>query len=184
MQGRVRQLSAAVGGGAKVAAAAAAQDAPQKWVQGTHYFLIDPPQPTESAGKVEVLEVFSYGCPHCNEFQPIADNIRKALPAGTAFRYLPAGFGRDAWTTFARGFYAAEALGITAHRLKALGLIDKIVNEPVGGAHRDMKWMASHLKRALSDAVRQVTDLSTKALLQRRYERLQSYGRYSDTKEH
>lgn len=96
----------------------------------------------------------------------------------------PEGCASILWKTADRAADAAEALGITAHRLKALGLIDKIVNEPVGGAHRDTKWMASHLKRALSDALRQVTDLSTKALLQRRYERLQSYGRYGDTKEH
>ena len=77
---------------------------------------------------------------------------------------------------------AAEALGVTAHRLKALGLIDKIVNEPVGGAHRDSKLMASQLKRGLNDAWRQVADLKLKELLDRRYERLQSYGRYTDTK--
>src|SRR4029078_6958468 len=78
---------------------------------------------------------------------------------------------------------AAEQLGIPAHGLKALGLVDKIVNEPVGGAHRDPKQMAAFLKRGLHDALRQVADLSTKELLQRRYERLQSYGRFSDTKE-
>ena len=77
---------------------------------------------------------------------------------------------------------AAEALGITAHRLKALGLVDKIVNEPVGGAHRDTKLMASHLKRGLNDAWRQLSDLKLKELLDRRYERLQSYGRFNDTK--
>ena len=77
---------------------------------------------------------------------------------------------------------AAEALGITAHRLKALGVIDKIVNEPVGGAHRDHKQMAAFLKRALNDAFRQVSDLKVKELLDRRYERLQSYGRFTDTK--
>ena len=60
---------------------------------------------------------------------------------------------------------------------------DKIVNEPVGGAHRDVKQMAAFLKRALNDALRQVSDLKPKELLQRRYERLQSYGRFSDTKE-
>ena len=76
---------------------------------------------------------------------------------------------------------AAEALGITAHRLKALGLIDKIVSEPVGGAHRDMRHMAATLKRALNDALRQVVDLKPRELLQRRYERLQSYGRFTDT---
>ena len=73
-------------------------------------------------------------------------------------------------------------MGITAHRLKALGLIDKIVNEPVGGAHRDPKQMAAFLKRALGEALRQVSDLKVKELLERRYERLQGYGRYTDTK--
>jgi acetyl-CoA carboxylase carboxyl transferase subunit alpha len=66
--------------------------------------------------------------------------------------------------------------------LKALGLIDKIVNEPVGGAHRDTRQMAAFLKRALNDAFRQVSDLKPRELLDRRYERLQSYGRYTDTK--
>ena len=77
---------------------------------------------------------------------------------------------------------AAEALGITAHRLKALGVIDKIVNEPVGGAHRDHKQMAAFLKRALNDAFRQVSDLKVKDLLERRYDKLQSFGRFTDTK--
>ena len=72
-------------------------------------------------------------------------------------------------------------MGITALRLKALGLVDKIVNEPVGGAHRDYKQMAAFLKRALNDAFRQVSDMPVKELVQRRYDRLQSYGRFSDT---
>lgn len=96
----------------------------------------------------------------------------------------PEGCASILWKTADRASEAAEALGITAHRLKALGLIDKIVNEPVGGAHRDPKQMAAYLKRALSDSLRQVADLRTKELLQRRYERLQSYGRFTDTKEH
>jgi len=56
------------------------------------------------------------------------------------------------------------------------------VNEPVGGAHRDHKQMAAFLKRALNDAYRQVGDLKLKDLLDRRYERLKGYGRYTDTK--
>jgi acetyl-CoA carboxylase carboxyl transferase subunit alpha len=95
----------------------------------------------------------------------------------------PEGCASILWKTAERASDAADALGITAHRLKALGVIDKIVNEPVGGAHRDTKWMAAQLKRALNDALRQVVDLKPKELLQRRYERLQSYGRFSDTKE-
>ncbi len=95
----------------------------------------------------------------------------------------PEGCASILWKTAERASDAAEALGITAHRLKALGLIDKIVSEPVGGAHRDHKQMASFLKRALSDALRQIGDLKPKELLQRRYERLQAYGRFTDSKE-
>ena len=95
----------------------------------------------------------------------------------------PEGCASILWKTADRASDAAEALGITAHRLKALGLVDKIVNEPVGGAHRDHKQMAAYLKRGLSDALRQVSDLKPRDLLQRRYDRLQSYGRFTDTKE-
>ncbi len=94
----------------------------------------------------------------------------------------PEGCASILWKTSDRASDAAEALGITAHRLKVLGLVDKIVNEPVGGAHRDTKLMASHLKRGLNDAWRQLSDLKLKELLDRRYERLQSYGRFNDTK--
>jgi acetyl-CoA carboxylase carboxyl transferase subunit alpha len=93
----------------------------------------------------------------------------------------PEGCASILWKTAERASEAAEALGITAHRLKALGLIDKIVNEPVGGAHRDIKQMAAFLKRALNDGLRQVSDLTLRELLDRRYERLQAYGRYGDT---
>jgi len=95
----------------------------------------------------------------------------------------PEGCASILWKTSERASDAAEALGITAHRLKALGLIDKVINEPVGGAHRDTRLMASQLKRALVDALRQVSDLKPKELLQRRYDRLQAYGRYADTKD-
>jgi acetyl-CoA carboxylase carboxyl transferase subunit alpha len=95
----------------------------------------------------------------------------------------PEGCASILWKTAERASDAAEALGITAHRLKALGLVDKIVTEPVGGAHRDVKQMCVNLKRALGDALRQVSDLKPKELLQRRYDRLQAYGRYSDTKQ-
>ena len=94
----------------------------------------------------------------------------------------PEGCASILWKTGDKAQDAAEAMGITAHRLKALSLVDKIVSEPVGGAHRDTKQMAAFLKRALGDAWRQVADLKPKELLDRRYERLQSYGRFTDTK--
>ena len=94
----------------------------------------------------------------------------------------PEGCASILWKTADRASDAAEALGITAHRLKALSLIDRIVSEPVGGAHRDVKAMASQLRRALNDVWRQVSDLRTQELLERRYERLMAYGRYTDTR--
>ncbi len=94
----------------------------------------------------------------------------------------PEGCASILWKTSDRASDAADALGITAHRLKALGLVDKIVNEPVGGAHRDHKQMAAFLKRALNDAWRQLADLKVKELLERRHARLDGYGRFTDTK--
>jgi acetyl-CoA carboxylase carboxyl transferase subunit alpha len=95
----------------------------------------------------------------------------------------PEGCASILWKTAERASDAAEAMGITAHRLKALGLVDKIVNEPVGGAHRDPMQMAVYLKRALNDALRQIVDLKPRELLNQRYERLKSYGRFSDTRD-
>ena len=94
----------------------------------------------------------------------------------------PEGCASILWKTSDKAQDAADALGITAHRLKALGIVDKIVNEPVGGAHRDHKQMTAFLKRALVDAYRQVSDLKAKDLLERRYERLMSYGKFTDIK--
>ena len=94
----------------------------------------------------------------------------------------PEGCASILWKTSEKAQDAADAMGITAHRLKALGLVDKIVNEPVGGAHRDHRQMAAFLKRALNDAWRQLSDLKVRELLDRRYERLQGYGRFTDTK--
>src|SRR5437870_12145551 len=83
----------------------------------------------------------------------------------------PEGCASILWKTAEKAQDAADAMGITAHRLKDLGLVDKIVNEHVGGEHRDHKQMAAFLKRALSDAWRQLADLRTRELLERRYER-------------
>jgi len=94
----------------------------------------------------------------------------------------PEGCASILWKNSDKAQDAAEAMGITAQRLKTLGLVDKIVSEPLGGAHRDHKQMATHLKRALTDAYRPLAELKTKELLDRRYERLQSYGRFADAK--
>lgn len=94
----------------------------------------------------------------------------------------PEGCASILWKSAAKAPEAAEALGLVAHRLKALGLIDKIVNEPLGGAHRDPKAMAALLRRALSDSLRQFQGMSTQDLRARRMERLMGYGKYKEMK--
>ena len=93
----------------------------------------------------------------------------------------PEGCASILWKTAEKAPEAAEALGLTAHRLKALGLIDKIVNEPLGGAHRDHKAMAALLKRTLAESLRQFQGISVKELQARRYERLLAYGKFKET---
>jgi acetyl-CoA carboxylase carboxyl transferase subunit alpha len=93
----------------------------------------------------------------------------------------PEGCASILWKTAERASDAADALGLTAHRLKAMGLIDKIINEPLGGAHRDPKAMAAMLKRALADTLRQFTGMKTKDLLEARHEKLMSYGKFKET---
>lgn len=92
----------------------------------------------------------------------------------------PEGCASILWKTAERASDAAEALGLTAHRLKALNLVDKIVNEPLGGAHRDTKQMAVLLKRALADSLRQFQGVKTKDLLAARHEKLMSYGKFKE----
>ncbi|MBW4047692.1 MAG: acetyl-CoA carboxylase carboxyltransferase subunit alpha [Proteobacteria bacterium] len=94
----------------------------------------------------------------------------------------PEGCASILWKSAERAPEAAEALGLTAHRLKALGLIDKIVSEPVGGAHRDPPAMAASLKRALSESLRQFQDIKPADLVKQRYERLCAFGKFQDTK--
>jgi acetyl-CoA carboxylase carboxyl transferase subunit alpha len=92
----------------------------------------------------------------------------------------PEGCASILWKDSNKAAEAAEIMGITAHRLKALGLIDKIVSEPVGGAHRDPTQMAQMLKRALADSLRQFQGVKTSELLARRFERLAAFGKFKE----
>ena len=78
---------------------------------GVQYVAITPAQPLVNDGKIEVVEVFSYACPHCWHFEPYAEQIRKQLPKGVVFRMVPAVFS-PAWEPYARAFYAAQKLGV------------------------------------------------------------------------
>jgi acetyl-CoA carboxylase carboxyl transferase subunit alpha len=92
----------------------------------------------------------------------------------------PEGCASILWKSADKAADAAETMGITANRLKTLGLIDRIVSEPLGGAHRDYAVTAQNLKRALQEALKSVSALSTVELLAARYERLMSYGRFKE----
>jgi len=94
----------------------------------------------------------------------------------------PEGCASILWKKADKAPEAAETLGITAPRLKALGLVDKIVNEPLGGAHRDPETMMLAMKKALTDSLRPLQDLSLDELVQARFVRLMSYGKFKEAR--
>jgi acetyl-CoA carboxylase carboxyl transferase subunit alpha len=104
-------------------------------------------------------------------------DIVQMLQYSTYAVISPEGCASILWKSAEKASEAAEIMGITAARLKTLGLIDKIVNEPLGGAHRDHVAMGQNLKKALQDALKQVGALSTAELLDARFKRLMAYGR-------
>ena len=99
-----------------VALLAPRAEAEPAWTEGRDYFVITPAQPTNVApGKIEVLEVFSYGCPACNAFRPMMARLEHSLPANAQLADLPASFiPSEDWPMFQRAYFAAQALGIAA----------------------------------------------------------------------
>jgi acetyl-CoA carboxylase carboxyl transferase subunit alpha len=95
----------------------------------------------------------------------------------------PEGCAAILWKSAEYAGEAAESLAITATRLKALGVIDKVIAEPLGGAHRDPAEAAKSLKKAIQDSLRALQDLSTDALLERRQERWVNYGKFKELAE-
>jgi acetyl-CoA carboxylase carboxyl transferase subunit alpha len=93
----------------------------------------------------------------------------------------PEGCASILWKSAERAAEAAEALGLTADRLKALDLIDEIVPEPLGGAHRDYDMSADNLKTALLEALERFDNVSTDKLIDQRYARLSRYGEFRET---
>lgn len=92
----------------------------------------------------------------------------------------PEGCASILWKSAEHAPKAAETLGITAARLKTLGLIDRVISEPPGGAHRDPRAAAAQLKKALQDALRGLQGLSADELVERRYQRLMSHGKFKE----
>lgn len=95
-------------------------------VLGKEYNLVKPPQPTDSGNKIEVLEFFWYGCPHCYNLQPSLETWLKRKPSDVEFKRTPAVF-QDSWLPLTRTYYAVEALGLT----------DKLHHEIFNALHRE-----------------------------------------------
>jgi acetyl-CoA carboxylase carboxyl transferase subunit alpha len=100
------------------------------------------------------------------------------LQYGTYSVISPEGCSTILWKSAEKAEDAAVAMGITSDRLKELGLIDQIVNEPLGGAHRDVDTMANNLKSALLENLEVLESISLDKLLDNRYERLMQYGNF------
>jgi len=113
--------AAAVAG--PVAAAAQAQAGP---VQGKDYARLPRPLPTPAGDKIEVVEFFWYGCPHCNALEPLLDAWVKALPADVAFRRAPVAFRRDPFVAHQKLYYALETMG----------LVERLHGEVFAAIHR------------------------------------------------
>ena len=101
-----------------VAAAGLASGLPLAYAQagapvaGKDYLVIIPPVPTPANGKVEVIEFFWYGCPHCNAFEPMLEAWAKKLPADVAFRRVPVAFRDEPFVAHQRIYYALEEMGL------------------------------------------------------------------------
>ncbi|MFC1684271.1 acetyl-CoA carboxylase carboxyl transferase subunit alpha [Pseudomonadota bacterium] len=92
----------------------------------------------------------------------------------------PEGCASILWKSADKAPLAAEAMGITSHRLKELELIDDVVPEPLGGAHRDADAMAASLKQALLNELEQLKQLEPDNMLEQRYQRLMGYGQFAE----
>ncbi|MFZ9679122.1 MAG: thiol:disulfide interchange protein DsbA/DsbL [Quisquiliibacterium sp.] len=108
--------AAAAGGLALALPSVQAQGAPR---QGAEYRPVDPPQQTETTGKIEVLEFFWYGCPHCNSFEPTLKDWVARQPADVAFRKLHVGLV-PSWVAHQQMFFALEAIGKAAELNEAI----------------------------------------------------------------
>jgi protein dithiol oxidoreductase (disulfide-forming) len=100
-----------------VAGNGAAQQSP---VAGRDYNLISPPQPVDSGKKIEVIEFFWYGCPHCYHLEPSLNAWLKRKPADVEFRPVPGTFGAPAWEPLTRTYYALDAMGLAGKYHEAI----------------------------------------------------------------
>lgn len=105
---------------------------------GKDYAVLNYPIPSDDNGKVSVVEVFWYGCPHCYHFKPMVEAWEKKLPSFVDFSMLPAPFG-GAWNTSAQAFYSAKALGV-------LSKVHDPLFDAIAGEHKRLNSESSFAK--------------------------------------
>jgi thiol:disulfide interchange protein DsbA len=96
---------------ATLALVAIGSSAHASFVAGHDYVVLNVPQPQETKGKIEVIEFFSWGCPHCYEFYPALTRWLATMPKDATFRRVPVGFGHPDWDNLARAYYALQSTG-------------------------------------------------------------------------
>ena len=124
------------------------------WTEGRNYFLINPPRPTAvGPGKIEVTEVFSYGCPACNVFVPTMHKLKQSLPANVVLDYLPAAFNpSEDWPMFQLAYITAQSLGVADQTHDAM--FDAVwKTEELAVLERGTERIKSHLP-TIEDAAR------------------------------
>lgn len=99
-----------------------AHAASAQYAEGTNYDVLEQPQATTvPAGKVEVMEVFSYACPYCDKFQPVMHKLEHSLPRNAEIVFLPASFNpSEDWPMFQRAYFTAQSLGIAKRTHQAI----------------------------------------------------------------
>lgn len=154
------------------AVAVQAQQAP--YLEGKHYFRIATAQPTSTPGKVEVVEVFSYGCGACARFQPVIDQWAKKAPAQAQFSYMPADFN-PGWVLLARAFYAAEALGLHSRSHQAIFDNNFVQNKPLRNADEVIALLGTFGK-STDEVTKAMNSVGVEARMAQAHKRAIAYG--------
>jgi thiol:disulfide interchange protein DsbA len=145
------------------AVAAVAAEPPVPWEAGKHYFVLDPPQRTQAEGKVEVTEVFSYGCPACNFAHTYFAGIAKRLPPNAVMNYVPASFNaNEDWPMFQRAYLTAKALGIADKAHEAMFDAVWKPDAPLAIMNADHRTLKSPLP-SIEDAAKWYSQYGVKA---------------------
>lgn len=113
-------------------------------VEGTDYRSLEPRQHTDAPAKIVVVEFFSYGCPHCNEFYPLISAWAAKLPKDVVLEKVATGMGRTAWTNLAKAYYA---LGATGDLSRLDGQVFHAIHEerkPLFDEKAISTWVAAH----------------------------------------